>query len=234
MRTSQMTRPATARSGRPDRLRVVPPAAATYVAAWIVGLLIPTSQLTSDPTAADARARYTDTAVGVALQATLVHAVAGVALAVLVVGLASVMQGRLRSTTLLAGLGAAAVSVSQATLAVVAVARTSVESAEWSLSVLTAINRADTVKLILLAVLATSVTGALHRVSALPGWLGVAGIMLTVLLVIGALSFPAASPVLDAALAASLLLLLAWVGSLGVLVARRRRSLLVATGEVRS
>lgn len=230
MSMSTTTRPGpTSATGR-DGLRLVPGAAAVYVTAWIVGLAVPTSPLSAEPTAAEAFARYTDTALRIALQATLVHAVAGLALGVLSWGLASVAAGRLRTTVLVAGVGAATVSLAQAALALVAVLTARGQDGSWSLTVLTTINRADAVKLVLLAVLALGVTVALRRAGTLPLWLGVLGAVLAVSLLLGAASFVTALPLLDAALVVSLLLLLAWVGALGVRVSRQRR---VHTLEVR-
>lgn len=219
---------------RRDRLGAVPGAAAVYVAAWVVGLALPVPGLPSEPTAVDALARYTQSGPAVALQATLVHAVAGVALAILTVGLASLAHGWRRSSILAAGLGAAAVSIGQATLAVIGVARSSVEDAGWSLSVLNAVNRADVLKLVLLAVLVTSVTATMRQADVVPRWLVALGTGSAVLLVLGAASFLATAALLDAALVASLVVLLVWVGSVGVLIARHRSGIRRTTEEVHS
>ena len=83
-----------------------------------------------------------------------------------------------------------------------------------------AINLADSVKLVLLAVLIASVTAAYRRSSRLPRWLTIVGQALVVLLVLGAASFVAPVAALGLPLALSLVLLLVWVGSVGVLAAR--------------
>jgi hypothetical protein len=201
--------------------RAVGTAAAVYVAAWIAGLLVNSAQLAADASAPETRAYYVDHASAVALQATLVHALAGLALAVLTVGLASGMPaGRSRRAAAVSGTTAAVISVGQAVLACIAVSRASAASADWSRAMRQAINLADSVKLVLLAVLIASVTAAYRRSSRLPRWLTIVGQALVVLLVLGAASFVAPVAALGLPLALSLVLLLVWVGSVGVLAAR--------------
>jgi hypothetical protein len=67
-----------------------------------------------------------------------------------------------------------------------------------------------------------SLTRALRPSSLIPRWLEVLGSVLAALLLLGSASLLAPSTPLDAALVAALLLLLGWVGALGVVLGRRR------------
>lgn len=201
--------------------RTVGLAAAVYVGAWIAGLLANSAQLAADASAQEARAYYADNATAVALQATLVHAVAGIALGVLSLALLpSLPSGRLRRTAVAAGLTAAVISVGQAVMAFVAVTRASAAPADWSSTARHAIDLADSVKLVLLALLVGSVSAAYRRAARGPRWLTVVGQVLVVLLLLGAASFVVPVPGLGLPLVLSLMLLLTWVGSVGVLASR--------------
>jgi hypothetical protein len=222
MATPTLTRTA-ARSGTGSS-RLVAPAAATYVFAWIAGLTLGTSSLGADATDAAVRAHYVTEATVVALQATLVHLVAGSALAVLTLGVAPLLSGpRARSATLVAGLLAGVLSMAQALVAYAAAAGAADRPAAWSRSMLDTITTLDTVKLLLLAAFVGLVSATLHSVR-LPRSGRVVGIVTSVLLVLGAASFVVSSGGLQAALALSLVLLLAWVATLGVVVRRARRT----------
>ena len=180
----------------------------TYPAAWCAGLLLlpagPAARAADEVVAEHYRAHGT----GVAVQALLVHGVAGACLAALAVLLWR--AGRhdrptLALAALLSGVGAAAVSVLQAALAVTAVAdATGTPSGELA-SAFHAVNRADVVKLLLLTVLVAAATRWCDR-----RLVTVLGVPLAALLPLGAASFLHPSPVLQAALVASLPLLLAW------------------------
>lgn len=196
-------------------------AAAVYVGAWIVGLAANTAQVPAGATAEDVRVYYLQHSGAVVAQATLVHAVAGVALAFLAVGLASLLRpGAARSVVAVSGLAAAVLSVGQAGLAYAAVIGSSDDPTGWSANLRHAIDLADVAKLGLLAVLVATVTAAYRREGTLPRWLVGVGAVLAVLLVLGAVSFLVPSAPLAGPLALSLLLLLVWTASLGVLSAR--------------
>lgn len=197
------TRPRTARRlGRTDLLWV------TYTAAWCVGLLL----LPSGPSAGAGdeavAAHYRSHAVRVATQALLVHAVAGACLAVLAVLVwraARRDHHALGVAALLAGVGAAVVSLLQAAIAVAAVADAGASPARDLAAAFHAVNRADVAKLVLLA----------GFVAATTRWCGrrtvtVLGVPLVVLLPLGAAAFLRPAPLLQVALTVSLPLLLGW------------------------
>jgi len=92
--------------------RALGAAALVYVAAWLIGLATAPSAPSSDAADATIQAFYADNGSAALLQATLVHAIAGVALAVFVVALARYLDAR-NTLVMAAGLGAAAVSLVQ-------------------------------------------------------------------------------------------------------------------------
>ena len=195
------TRPRVIRRVRPTGLLWV-----TYTAAWCAGLVLlpagPAARAADEVVAQHYRAH----GAGVAVQALLVHGVAGACLAALAVLLwRTGRRDRLALAALLSGAGAAVVSVLQATLALTAVAGAAGAPSVELASAFHAINRADVVKLLLLTAFVASATRWCDR-----RLVAVLGVPLAVLLPLGAASFLHPSPVLQAALVASLPLLLAW------------------------
>jgi len=83
-----------------------------------------------------------------------------------------------------------------------------------------AVNVADTVKLVLLAVAIAAATRLASAARALPGWVRGLGYALAPVLVIGGAAFVVDSDALSAVLAASLVLLLLWVGAVTYAVTR--------------
>ena len=190
-------------------------AGAAYVAGWVAGLAV----VPSVP--ADVHAFYLSHAAQVAVQALLVHGVAGVALAVLAIvlpralGLAS--AGLIRGS----GLAAAVVSLAQTVLTLVAVGRAASDSPATTLGLVHAVDVADTVKLVLLAVFVPAVTVAARRAGMLPRWTSALAAALAVLLPLGGAAFLVPNGLLMALLVASLPLLLLWAGTVALLVGRR-------------
>lgn len=214
MRTAQ-------RSGaRPSRAIV--PAAVTYVVAWITGLALGSSHVGPDTSDADGQAHFVTDATIVVAQATLVHLIAGAALLVLAVGLAPLLADqRARAAALAAGVLAGALSVSQAVVAYTAAALAPERPPAWSGTMLETIAALDVVKILLLAVFVAAVSTVIRSVR-VPRTVRIGGIVTSALLVLGAASFVLDPPILQAALALSLVLLIAWAGSKGM--ARRPRS----------
>ena len=204
--------------------RLVAPAAATYVLAWLAGLALGSGLQGADATDAAVQAHYVTQAAVVATQATLVHLIAGAALIVLTMGIATLLAGpRSRAATLVVGLLAGVLSIAQALVAYLAVSGAADRPAAWSRSMLDTISTLDTVKLLLLAAFVGLVSVSLRSVR-LPRTARVMGLVTTVLLVLGAASFVVSASGLQVSLALSLVLLLAWVATLGVVVWRARRT----------
>jgi hypothetical protein len=198
-------------------------AAAAYVAAWVLGLAAAPSAAGMD--AAAVHDLYTAHAPALAVQALLVHGLAGVALAVLALVLPRALGVAGRTAALLraSGLAAAAVSLAQTALTLVALARAGDGAASSTLALVHAVDVADTVKLVLLAVFVPAVTVAARRAGMLPRWTLALAVVLAVLLPLGGASFLVPVTVLGLLLVASLPLLLVWAGTVGLLVGRRAR-----------
>jgi hypothetical protein len=200
-------------------------AGAIYVLAWIIGLMV--APAAPDPTASDTaiHAFFLEHESATLLQASIVHGVAGLALAVFVVALARLLAPGQRDaaklTLLIAGLGAATVSLVQLGIEVALNRHVAGGGAPaTTASLFHAINIADTVKLVLLGIaIAAASRLAAHR-AALPRWLRGLGYALLPILVVGGLAFIIDSAVLTMVLDASLLLLLVWAAAVS-LSARR-------------
>jgi len=220
------TAPALRRSGtRTDAVvRLLPLAGTVYVVAWVLGLVLGPSAPGPTAPAADIQAFYVDRPGLIVLQSLLVHGLAGIALVLLALGFARALptwpaEARWIRIT---GLAAAAVSFVQVGLALSAVAVAGSAAAATSKALFSAVNYADTVKLILLASFAITVTWAGTRAGLLPAWVRGLGYLLVPLLVLGGLAFVIDSPVLYAILVISLFALLAWAATASWLIGRRR------------
>ena len=187
-------------------------AGAAYVAGWIAGLAV----VPSVP--ADVHAFYVDHPAQVAVQALLVHGVAGVALAVLALVLPRALGLASPGLVRVSGVAAAVVSLAQTVLTLVAVARA---AATDPAGLVHAVDVADSVKLVLLAVFVPAVTVAARRAGMVPRWTSVLAFVLVVLLPLGGAAFLVPNGLLMALLVASLPLLLVWAGTVALLVGRR-------------
>jgi len=197
----------------------------TYVAAWVVGLLIAPSAPSPDAADATINAFYADHRSATLVQATLVHLVAGLALAAFVVSLARqfapASANSSRTMLVVAGLGAAVISLIQFGLEA-ALNRHVADGgrASTTASLFHAVNIADTVKLILIAVAVLAATRLALVARRLPRWLEVLAYVLAPILVVGAAAFVVNSGALSALLALSLVLLLVWVAAVTLVLTR--------------
>ena len=89
-------------------------------------------------------------------------------------------------------------------------------------SLFNAINKADTIKLLLLAIFIAAACLAAARTRALPSWIIWLGAIVVFFLIVGALAFLIDSGALNAALVVSLPLLLSWSVAVSVTMLRRR------------
>lgn len=205
-------------AARARRTRPALAAAAAYVGAWVVGLLLaPAAPSWSD--AAAVHAFYVEHAGAVLAQAVLVHGVAGIALAVLAVRLgAASARAADRRNVVLTGCAAALVSLAQVGIALVATHEPGTSTAAASADLLHLINLADTLKLVLLAAFVATATSAVTRSRRLPTWVRAVSWSLVVLLPAGGAAFVIEAGLLTVLLTVSLPLLLVWVGAMGCLV----------------
>ena len=210
---------------RADALaRFLPVAGTVYVLAWVLGLLTGPSAPAPTAPAVEIRTFYVDNTGGVVLQSLLVHGLAGLALMALALGFARALpnwplEARWIQVT---GLAAAFVSFMQVALALVAVAVADTTAASTSRALFSAVNYADTLKLILLASFAITVTWAATRAGVMPGWLRALGYLLVPLLIVGGLAFVIDSVALYLVLEISLVVLLFWAAAASWVVGHHR------------
>jgi hypothetical protein len=204
--------------------RALAAAGAVYVAAWLLGLATAPSAPSPDASDAAVQAFYADHGSATLAQATLVHGVAGLALGVFVVALARRLTPDtahpVRRLFVAAGVGAAAVSLLQLALEIGLNRAADAGKVSTSAALFHAVNIADTVKLVLLAVSVAAATHLAARTHALPRWLRGLGYALAPILIIGGAAFVITSDALSAVLAVSLLLLLLWVAAVSVATTR--------------
>lgn len=196
-------------------------AGAAYVTGWVLGLVAAPTASGTD--AAAVHAHYAAHGPALAVQALLVHGLAGVALAVLglVLPRALGLAGRSAALVRTSGLTAAAVSLVQTALTLVAVAGAGSAAPASTLALVHAVDVADTLKLVLLAVFVPAVTVAARRAGMLPRWTALLATALVVLLPLGGAAFLVPNGLLELLLVASLPLLLVWAGTVALLVGRR-------------
>jgi hypothetical protein len=199
-----------------------------YSLAWMAGPAIWLPNLEVDASGAQVLAAYGGQQAAAMTQSLLVHGVAAVALAVVVVAFGRAAGGRgadrLGRATVLAGLAAAAVSLVQFVLGQLLAGWVVPDGdAGRAGALLEAINRLDGVKMFALAAMAAAAAGLVRRAGVLPRWLGaVAGVLALALLVSGAGYLLLSNPLAQAAFV-SLPLLLVWVTGTGVAVGRTGR-----------
>ena len=226
MRTqTEPARPA----GRRGRGVVTAPAVAgvAYTAAWAIGLGV----WPSNPDVAATGSRVVTAYAGhqgvAMIQSLLVHGVAAVALAVVVLALGQAARRRgaeqLARATVVAGVGAAVVSLLQCAIGL-ALAGWVVPAGDASRAGLlfAAINRLDGVKMLALAAMAGTGAALVHRTGVLPGWLGYAGGLLAVALVVSGVGYLLLNSTLAPAAFVSGPLLLLWVTGAGISLGRSR------------
>ncbi|GAA2473882.1 hypothetical protein GCM10010406_07300 [Streptomyces thermolineatus] len=209
---------------RPAAVRALPAVGTVYVLAWVAGLMTAPASPAGTAGAERIHAYYTAHAGASVVQSLLVHGVAGLALAALAVGFGRALRnaGRLPVLVSLSGLAAAAASLVQVAFAVLAVQHVDTAPASRTALWFHAINRTDTVKLLLLAVFVATVTAAAGRAARLPALLRRLGAVLVPLLVLGGAAFVVDSEPLAVVLAMSLVVLLVWVGAVARRIGRHR------------
>jgi hypothetical protein len=94
-------------------------------------------------------------------------------------------------------------------------------SASGTRGLFNAINKADTVKLILLAIFIAAATIAARRLQAFPRWVLWEGIIAVPVLVLGGLAFVIEAAALDLFLALSLVLVVVWAAAASITILRR-------------
>jgi hypothetical protein len=198
-----------------------------YVLAWLIGLFLAPSAPDPFGSAGTINAYFSAHRPAAMIQSLFIHGLAGVALlgltAALWTYLAAGDTAGPRKLMLAAGVLAAAVSFLQVAFMIGIYVHVGQHgSAVGTRTLFNAINKADTIKLILLAVFVGAASWAAARNRALPRWVAWLGAVTVVFLVIGGLAFLANSGVLNLALDVSLPLLLLWAAAVSISMLWRR------------
>jgi len=205
------------------RGRLISVTGAVYVASWVTGLILAPDTPAATASAGTIHEYYATEGTGILVQSSLIHGIAGFALAVLALAIpaaTSASQGLSRAIKV-TGLAAAAVSLVQVAFAAVAVATASSVSTATSQRLFNDLNTADTVKLLLIAAFAACTSVSAARAAMVGRKTRALTVALVVALPIGGAAFLVDNPLLMAVLYVSLPLLLVWTGALAWQIGRR-------------
>ena len=202
-------------------------AGVAYVLAWLIGLFLAPSAPDAFGSAGTINAYFSAHRAAALIQAVFVHGMAGVALLGLTAALWSYLAARNttmpRRVMLVAGVLAAFVSFLQVAFMIAIYVHVGQHgSADGTRTLFNAINKADTGKLILLAVFVGAASFAASRNGTLPRWVIWTGAVTVIFLVVGGLAFVVKSGALNAALDVSLPLLLLWATAASISMLWRR------------
>lgn len=198
-----------------------------YVLAWLIGLFLAPSAPDPFGSANTINAYFTAHRAAAMIQSVFIHGLAGVAL----LGLTAALWNYLaagdttgpRRLMLAAGVLAAAVSFVQVGFMIGIYVHVGQHgNADGTRTLFDAINKADTVKLILLAIFVGAASWAASRNGALPRWVVWEGPVTVAFLVVGGLAFLVKSGALNVVLTISLPLLLLWAAAVSISMIRRK------------
>jgi hypothetical protein len=204
-------------------------AGVTYILAWIIGLVTASGGPEPDDPATEVASYFAQHEHSAMLGHLFVDGIAGLALVVLAVVVrrfVRVKDAQMAKLGFVAALAAAATSFAQFALGVTFTYDAAHNGSPKTVRELfVALNNADTVKIVFLALMITAVSVAAHRTEVLPRWFAIYGFVSAPLLAISGFAFPFNSDALLALLELTLLLLLIWVGIFSAQVARRSPAL---------
>lgn len=189
-----------------------------YVTVWVIGLLIPTETLSPSMSNAELQQVLLANQLTRLIQVYLIDGVAGISILLFAVAAASLFQASEEKTlarvVLSAGVVAGTISLVQAGVQQTLINSDLLASAETPFrTMLVLVNQIDTFKLMALALLSISTSVLGFRTRLIPTWINWLGILLTIALILGGLSFAVANSILTAILFVSLPMLLVWVGA---------------------
>ncbi len=200
-----------------------------YTAAWVAGLSLAPSSTSVRPAGSAVLASYAGHLGAATAQFVLTEGAASVLLGVVVVALgrAGLRAGASRSAWLAlgAGLAAAAIGIVQCGLGLYLTGSVVPAGRAADAAALTdAISRLDGVKMLLLAVTAVAGSVLARRTGLLPRWLQWTALALAVAIIASGIGYALLISSLALAAWVSLPLLLVWVTSAGILLARPGRA----------
>ena len=189
-----------------------------YVTVWVIGFLIPTGTLSPSMSNAEIQQVLLSNQLARLIQVYLIDGVAGISILLFAVATANQFQSEdektLARVALSAGVVAGTISLVQAGVQQTLVNTDLLASAESPFrTLLVLVNQIDTFKLMALALLSISTSILGLRTRLIPAWINWFGILLTIALILGGLSFAFTNSMLTAILFASLPMLLVWVGA---------------------
>ncbi|HEX3811847.1 MAG TPA: hypothetical protein VHX59_03315 [Mycobacteriales bacterium] len=195
-----------------------------FALAWLVGLFVWTSNTVVSASDATIVRDYAAGSAPAMAQSTLVHGVAGLALAGVVLAALRLLprDGWARAAGI-AGAAAVAISLVQWVLGMLLAGWAApAGAAARSGDLFEVINRLDGVKMLALAALAVAGAGAIRGGRALPTWLAWLGWVLAAALVVSGIGYLFLVGALSGAAYVSLPLLLLWVTGVGVTLGRSK------------
>ncbi len=189
-----------------------------YVAVWVIGLLIPTGTLSPSMSNAEIQQVLLSNQLARLIQVYLIDGVAGISILLFAVATANQFQSAdektLARVVLSAGVVAGTISLVQAGVQQTLVNTDLLASAETPFrTLLVLVNQIDIFKLMALALLSVSTSVLGFHTRLISAWVNWLGILLTIALILGGLSFAFANSILTTVLFASLPMLLIWVGA---------------------
>jgi hypothetical protein len=200
-------------------------AGATFVGAWIVGLVLASSGPDPSDSATKTAGYFAGHEHRAMVANLLIDGVAGLAIAGIAYSVSRYLgNDRLARWTLIAGIAAAIASVVQLVVGEILTYNAAHgHSADSVKTLFKVLNNGDTVKIAFLAAMIGCASLLARRTGAFPRWLATGGLVFAPLLALSGLAFPLNSDALYASLELTLLLLLTWVVSVTVVIARRTR-----------
>lgn len=193
-----------------------------YVATWIVGLLIESGVPAPSAGGPAVLAYFTAHRKSHMIQAYLIDGIAGIAILLFSAAMADHFRKANSESPLLhvvlgAGIAATSISLVQAGFQQ-ALNNPDILAGDGSSLkiILILVNQIDAFKLLALAALSGATSMLVFSTKAIRAWLGWLGTVLSLMLVIGGLSFTSTAPLLTSVLFVSLPLLLFWVGAMSV------------------
>jgi hypothetical protein len=213
---------------RPGQVTTPAAAGVAFVAAWAAGLAAWPSNVNVAASGTKVLSAYAGHQGAAITQYLVVEGAAAIALAIVVVGLgrAAIRRGSLRAgrVVLLAGIGAAIVSLVECALGLVLCAGAVPDGEAGRAGTLFhLINRIDGVKMLALAAMALAAADLARRGGVVPRWLSYVSAALSAAMTASAISYLLANNTLTQTAALSLGLLLIWVAATGITVGRGSR-----------
>lgn len=191
-------------------------AGVTYVAAWVLGLTAFGVGPGTDATAAEVADYFSDHRISTTIQSLLIHGVAAVAL----FGVLSAVRrtGMSTHTAHFAGVVGVALSLTQLALGAW---RSLIATGSTTSTLVDVIDRVDGFKMFAFAAMIGGSVGALRAAGMIGRRMGIVGVAATAALLVSGVGYAVVVDSLLRVAALSLVLLLVWVGHLGVAAGRR-------------